>query len=64
VAAAAQRCGAVRVEASWRLTPRFEAALEVAEFADAGVSEARRPRPPARAGGCSPPREPCVGALF
>jgi hypothetical protein len=56
VAAAAQRGGAVRVEASWRLAPRFEAALEVAEFADAGVSEARRParrRAPASAAGCA-----------
>ncbi|KAK9846491.1 hypothetical protein WJX81_005231 [Elliptochloris bilobata] len=40
VSAEPQRNGGVRVEASWRLTPHFEAALEVAEFANAGVSEA------------------------
>ena len=44
VSAAAQRDGSVRVEAAWRLTPRYEAALEVAEFANTGVSEARSPR--------------------
>ena len=43
VSAAAQRDGAVRVEAAWRLTPRFEAALEVADFANAGVSEVPHP---------------------
>lgn len=43
VSAAAQRDGSVRVEAAWRLAPRFEAALEVADFANAGVSEVPRP---------------------
>ena len=45
VSAAAQRDGSVRVEAAWRLAPRFEAALEVADFANAGVSEVPRPAP-------------------
>ena len=51
VSAAAQRDGSVRVEAAWRLAPRFEAALEVADFANAGVSEVPRPAPPCSSAG-------------